>query len=150
MSSAAGTSVTSRLRLRLELSRVLAAGAVPALAMLGAGCGGAGNTPRPAAESAAAAVPAELADGERLFDANCARCHGPRGTGTQQGPPLVHRVYEPSHHGDAAFQLAAAQGVVAHHWRFGAMPPVPNVTPDQVERIVAYVRWLQREAGIGG
>jgi mono/diheme cytochrome c family protein len=94
-------------------------------------------------------VPAELADGERLFADNCARCHGALARGTEVGPPLVHVIYEPSHHADFAFQRAAQAGVVAHHWRFGDMPPVPGVTSADVERITAYVRWLQRKAGIG-
>lgn len=93
-------------------------------------------------------TPPELAEGERLFDVNCARCHGPRATGTDQGPPLVHVIYEPNHHSDAAFQMAAMNGVRAHHWSFGDMPPVPGVTPEQVTEIVAYLRWLQRQAGI--
>ena len=94
-------------------------------------------------------VPAGLADGERLFNDNCARCHGTRAAGTDAGPPLVHVVYEPNHHADIAFQRAVALGVPAHHWRFGNMPPVPGVDEAAVERITAYVRWLQRKAGIG-
>ena len=93
-------------------------------------------------------VPAELADGERTYDANCRTCHGPLGTGTQAGPPLVHRIYEPSHHSDAAFQLAVSRGVRAHHWTFGNMPPLPTVDSAEVARATAYVRWLQRQAGI--
>jgi len=96
----------------------------------------------------AAVTPAAFAEGERRYDATCAACHGPRGTGTDRGPPLVHRVYEPSHHGDAAFLVAVRQGVRAHHWRFGDMPPVPGVSEPDVVAIVAYVRWLQRQAGI--
>ncbi|MGH2399959.1 MAG: c-type cytochrome [bacterium] len=94
-------------------------------------------------------VPAGLADGERLFNDNCARCHGTRATGSDTGPPLVHIVYEPNHHADIAFQRAVALGVPAHHWRFGNMPPVPGLDEAAVERITAYVRWLQRKAGIG-
>lgn len=95
-----------------------------------------------------AAVPAEFQAGEAKFKANCARCHGDAGVGTNQGPPLVHKIYEPNHHGDAAFQRAAAAGVRAHHWQFGDMPRIETVTPSDVEQIVGYVRWLQREAGI--
>jgi mono/diheme cytochrome c family protein len=93
-------------------------------------------------------VPAGLAEGERLFNDNCARCHGALAAGTDAGPPLVHTVYEPSHHADIAFQRAVTLGVPAHHWRFGNMPPVPGVDAAAVEQITAYVRWLQREAGI--
>ncbi|WP_447980309.1 c-type cytochrome [Candidatus Nitrospira bockiana] len=93
-------------------------------------------------------VPAEFQAGEGKFNAHCARCHGPGGTGTDHGPPLVHKIYEPSHHGDAAFHRAAAAGVRAHHWRFGDMPKIEGVTPEDVEQIIKYVRWLQRQAGI--
>jgi cytochrome c len=93
-------------------------------------------------------VPAEFKKGETLFNANCARCHGERGVGTSQGPPLVHKIYEPSHHGDAAFHRAVALGVRAHHWQFGDMPKLPTVTPAEVDEIIKYVRWLQRQAGI--
>ncbi len=95
-----------------------------------------------------AAVPAEFKKGEAAFTANCARCHGERGGGTQQGPPLVHKIYEPNHHGDAAFQRAATMGVRAHHWQFGDMPKIPTVIPAEVDEIIKYVRWLQRQAGI--
>lgn len=93
-------------------------------------------------------LPAELQAGEAKFNANCSACHGPQGTGSQQGPPLVHKIYEPNHHGDAAFQRAAAFGVKAHHWEFGNMPKVESVTPADVDQIIQYVRWLQRQAGI--
>ncbi len=87
--------------------------------------------------------------GKVAFEAKCAACHGANATG-QDGvaPPLVHRIYEPSHHGDAAFLLAAKNGVRAHHWRFGNMPPVEGVTDGDVKMIVAYVRELQRANGI--
>ena len=93
-------------------------------------------------------VPAEFQTGETIFNANCAACHGKQATGTDHGPPLVHKVYEPNHHGDQAFQRAAANGVNAHHWQFGNMPKVDAVTPADVDQVVKYVRWLQRQAGI--
>jgi len=95
-----------------------------------------------------ALVPADVQPGEGKFKANCAACHGVDGVGTSQGPPLVHKVYEPNHHGDAAFQRAAANGVKAHHWEFGNMPKIDGVTPDDVDQIIKYVRWLQKQAGI--
>ncbi|MBG6145765.1 c-type cytochrome [Roseibium album] len=87
--------------------------------------------------------------GERLFNESCASCHGANAAG-QQGiaPPLVHKIYEPGHHADGAFYLAVKQGVRAHHWPFGDMPPVEGLTQKDVERIVAYVRLLQRANGI--
>jgi len=91
-----------------------------------------------------------------LFKTPSPPCHGidlmgnEKGNdkGDKKGPPLLHKIYEPSHHGDAAFQLAAKNGVVAHHWKFGDMAPVPGVTPDDVAHITAYVRAEQRKVGI--
>ncbi|MDC0136636.1 cytochrome c [Sulfitobacter sp.] len=83
------------------------------------------------------------------FEAKCAACHGMNAAG-QDGvaPPLVHIIYEPGHHGDEAFQRAAAVGVRAHHWRFGDMPQVEGVTRADVTMIVTYIRELQRANGI--
>ena len=98
-------------------------------------------------------VPETFSDNARIgqvaFEAKCAACHGANAAG-QDGvaPPLVHKIYEPSHHGDAAFLLAARNGVRAHHWRFGDMPPVEGVTDGDVKMIIAYVRELQRANGI--
>jgi cytochrome c len=87
--------------------------------------------------------------GKRGYDAVCAACHGANGQGRDGiAPPLVHRIYEPSHHGDMAFLLAVRQGVRAHHWQFGDMPPIAGLTDDDVTKIVAYVRAVQRANGI--
>lgn len=95
----------------------------------------------------------ELSDramlGQLAFETSCAACHGKNAVG-QDGvaPPLVHKIYEPNHHGDAAFLLAAKNGVRAHHWQFGDMPPVPDIADDSIALIVDYVRELQRANGI--
>ncbi|WP_306261461.1 cytochrome c [Pararhizobium sp. IMCC21322] len=87
--------------------------------------------------------------GRVLFDGNCAACHGADAAGRDgMAPPLVHVLYEPSHHADIAFQRAAKLGVRAHHWRFGDMPPVEGVTETDVGKITTYVRALQRANGI--
>ncbi|MBW6418802.1 cytochrome c [Celeribacter sp. PS-C1] len=86
--------------------------------------------------------------GKRAFDGTCATCHGENAAGKEGfGPPLVHKIYEPSHHGDMSFLLAAQRGVQAHHWRFGDMPPQEGVTQGDVKAIIAYVRELQRANG---
>lgn len=87
-------------------------------------------------------------NGADLFAANCALCHGAQADGTLTGPPLVHRLYEPGHHPDFKFQNAVANGVLAHHWDFGDMPPVAGLSQDDVAAITAYVRQLQRQAGL--
>ena len=87
--------------------------------------------------------------GEQLYNANCASCHGANAAGRDGvAPPLVHKIYEPNHHGDQSFILAAQRGVRAHHWPFGNMPPVTGATEGDVRKIVAYVRTLQRANGI--
>jgi len=88
-------------------------------------------------------------EGEGLFNRSCASCHGKDAAG-QDGvaPPLVHKIYEPSHHADIAFELAAKNGVRAHHWQFGNMPPVEGITDPEIAKIVDYVRELQRANGI--
>lgn len=87
--------------------------------------------------------------GQRVFAARCAACHGPDAGGVEgAGPPLVHAYYRPGHHGDAAFYLAATNGVRAHHWRFGDMPPVEGITRAEIAAAVAYVRAVQRANGI--
>lgn len=87
--------------------------------------------------------------GKRGFEAKCVDCHGENGAGRNGiAPPLVHKIYEPSHHGDASFLLAAQNGVRSHHWNFGNMPPVDGVTRADVIAITTYVRELQRANGI--
>jgi mono/diheme cytochrome c family protein len=89
------------------------------------------------------------ARGKAAFDANCATCHGVNAAGTDKGPPLVHNIYNPGHHGDEAFFFAAKHGSRSHHWRYGDMPPQPQVSDDQIASIVRYVRELQQANGIG-
>jgi len=91
--------------------------------------------------------PAFVAAGEALYQANCASCHGVDLRGTSTGPSHLSIVYEPNHHGDVAFVLAAKNGVQAHHWQFGNMEPVPGLSDEDLEAIVAYVRSIQREEG---
>lgn len=87
--------------------------------------------------------------GETAFEVNCASCHGINAAGKDgAGPPLVHKIYEPSHHGDESFQRAVALGVREHHWRFGNMAPVEGLTRADVKMIIEYVRELQRMNGI--
>ena len=91
--------------------------------------------------------PDMVAAGNDLYQANCASCHGSDLRGTDLGPSHLSIVYEPNHHGDAAFLLAAQRGVQPHHWSFGPMPPVPGLTPDDIAAIVAFVRENQRIEG---
>lgn len=86
--------------------------------------------------------------GKSAFDENCAACHGPNASGTDRGPPLVHDIYNPGHHADEAFYLATSRGVRRHHWRYGDMPPQPQISREQMIAVVRYVRELQAANGI--
>jgi mono/diheme cytochrome c family protein len=145
----------SRARSRASSRRFFASAVAIAIAgAFGAACEeksqqAVGMTPEAmVALSADASLPDSLLAGRAVFATYCLECHGQAATGTEKGPPLVHRVYHPGHHADPAFYLAPLQGVRAHHWGFGDMPPVEGITRDEVGTIVAYVRWLQRKAGI--
>lgn len=97
-----------------------------------------------------ATLSAQAATGKTYYDAVCASCHGANAAG-QDGiaPPLVHKIYEPSHHGDAAFLVAVRNGARQHHWSYGSMLPVEQkLTDGEIAAIILYVRELQRENGI--
>lgn len=116
-----------------------------ALGLLAGANGAAQNMMMP---KASAGLMPSAVRGKALYQNSCASCHGADLKGSAKGPPMLHQVYEPSHHGDGAFQLAAKYGSRAHHWQFGDMPAVPAVTPDDVAHITAFVRLEQRKAGI--
>ncbi|MGN7614493.1 c-type cytochrome, partial [Magnetococcales bacterium HHB-1] len=93
-------------------------------------------------------VPQAYQAGMKKFQENCIQCHGERAQGSDNGPTLIHDYYKPSHHADYAFYKAAQSGVRAHHWKFGDMQPVPSVTRKDMDQIIPFVRWWQRENGI--
>ena len=94
-------------------------------------------------------IDGNAAIGQRIFENACVACHGTNAVGVEgAGPPLIHVIYEPSHHADESFQRAVALGVRSHHWRFGDMPPVEGLTRGDVAMVVAYIREIQRANGI--
>ncbi len=93
-------------------------------------------------------VPFKYGLGMDKYQNYCSSCHGKWAKGTDQGPPLIHVYYRSSHHGDESFYRAALEGASQHHWKFGDMPPVPGIGRQDVDAIIPFVRWLQREAGI--
>jgi mono/diheme cytochrome c family protein len=102
-------------------------------------------------ETVAVRVPAlsvSAQQGQGAFQKNCAACHGSNAGGTDQGPPLIHTIYRPGHHGDGAILRAMLMGVRAHHWPFGNMPPQRQVAREDATAIVAYLREVQRANGI--
>lgn len=86
--------------------------------------------------------------GNKVYDENCAACHGLNGAGTEKGPPLVHDIYNPGHHADEAFYRAVRNGVQRHHWHFGDMPAQPQMDRLSTQAAIQYVRELQAANGI--
>lgn len=92
--------------------------------------------------------PSPFKEGDDLFHARCAGCHGVEASGTLMGPTFLSKIYVPNHHSDASFHLAVRNGVRAHHFKFGNMPKIPGLSETEVNEIIRYVRWLQEKEGI--
>lgn len=87
--------------------------------------------------------------GQEIFNANCAKCHGENGAGgTHKGPPLIHDIYNPGHHGNQAFYSAVHNGARAHHWPFGDMPAQPQVGFSEMPLLIRFIREVQEQNGI--
>ena len=87
------------------------------------------------------------ADGATIYQARCASCHSEDLRGTNKGPSQLSIVYEPNHHGDDSYRSAIRNGAPQHHWGFGNMPAVEDITDDQIEQVIAYIRTQQQELG---
>ena len=142
---------------RRPICRASASSLIVAFALIIAmGCGREGapqyETSEPVATSEVPSAGTPLTEtaraGEELFNASCSICHGASASGTSRGPTLIDRLYHPGHHSDLSIRSAVSQGVRQHHWTFGSMPPIPGVSPGDVEKIICYIRELQRADGI--
>ncbi len=123
---------------------VTVAGVVLALTFVLSACGG----DDPVAAPPESVVPlAADADGASVYQARCASCHGEDLRGTDKGPSQLSIVYEPNHHGDESYRSAIRNGVAQHHWGFGNMPAVEDITDNQIERVITYIRTQQQELG---
>ncbi len=101
-----------------------------------------------AQSKSASDIPFRLAMGQMLFDNYCSECHGADLRGSESGPPLLHPYYIPSHYSDSAFYSAVLQGVKAQQWNFGDMKPVMGISEAQIKRIIAFVRYVQKQNGM--
>ncbi len=86
--------------------------------------------------------------GRKVFLEKCRTCHGKNASGTKQGPPLIHDIYEPQHHADSSFYRAVAKGAKQYHWRYGDMPPILGLSRNDVRKVIRYVREIQKANGI--
>jgi cytochrome c-L len=84
--------------------------------------------------------PEAIAEGKRLYVSNCIVCHGTDGTGNM-GPTLVGKdvVYKQALTDPGMFSIiyGGASGAMQSFFRRG-------MTQDQILRIVAYVRTLEK------
>jgi mono/diheme cytochrome c family protein len=94
--------------------------------------------------------PASFASVERgvvAFAGECARCHGRLAEGTERGPDLIHADYGPGVRSDAQFRRSVREGMPARRG-YGAMPPYRGVSKRRLERMITFLRELQRANGI--
>ena len=97
----------------------------------------------PTSTSSAPAAP----DGAAVYQQFCAECHGADLRGTDKGPSQLSIIYEPNHHGDFAYRVAIREGTRAHHWGFGDMPPVEDISDLEIEKVISYIRAEQQRLG---
>lgn len=123
--------------------RTATVGLLIAVSLVVAACSGSSSTE----PETLTANGGQIEFGAEVYASSCASCHGSDLGGTDQGPSHLSMVYEPNHHGDDAFRSAIANGAPQHHWTFGSMPPVPGLSTDEVDAVIAYVRAQQQEQG---
>jgi mono/diheme cytochrome c family protein len=88
------------------------------------------------------------ADGQKVFQTRCFVCHGRGGKG--DGPSAAGLAEKPQDLTDASWQQSASddrirsviQGGGAAIGKTGAMPPNPDLTQEQIQSLVAFVRSL--------
>jgi mono/diheme cytochrome c family protein len=88
------------------------------------------------------------ADGQKLFETRCFVCHGRGGKG--DGPSATGLAEKPQDLTDPNWQRSTSddlirsviQGGGAAIGKTGAMPPNPDLTQEQIQGLVAFVRSL--------
>jgi len=91
---------------------------------------------------------AAASKGQVVFNTNCASCHGVDASGGMGGPPLIHNIYNPGHHGNQSFINAVRNGAGQHHWNFGDMPPQKHVAFGDMVFLIKFIREVQEQNGI--
>lgn len=92
---------------------------------------------------AALAVPAlAQTNGEQVYKARCAMCHGQDGLATT---PVAKMMAVPSFRAPAAMKMTEAQMIAITNDGKGKMPAFKGkLTSAQVDQVVAYIRKLQK------
>jgi mono/diheme cytochrome c family protein len=88
------------------------------------------------------------ADGQKLFETRCFVCHGrdgkgdgPSATGLAEKPQDLTDPNWQKSNSDDLIRIVIKDGGVAIG-KTGAMPPNPDLTPEQIQGLVAFVRSL--------
>ena len=81
------------------------------------------------------------------FAGECVGCHGRLAEGTERAPNLIDRDFGPGVRSDAQLRRAVFEGLPGRRG-YGAMPPFPDLPEHRLERMIIFVRELQRANGI--
>ena len=87
-------------------------------------------------------------EGRVAFAEDCVRCHGRLAEGTERAPALVASRYAPDRFSDGDFNRAVRFGIAPSRPGSGGMPSYPGLTDRDLDRMLAFLRGLQREHGI--
>jgi high-affinity iron transporter len=104
------------------------------------------------ASAAAKATPQVLAQGAKIYETTCAPCHGAHGKG--DGPAGAIFKPPPRDHTDRAYMETMTDDDLRKVITMGGairgkplMPSNPQITGQNLEALLAFVRSLSREAG---
>ena len=87
--------------------------------------------------------------GREIINTQCAECHGVDGTGgSRKGPPILHSMYRDEIFPDFVFKRSVLEGKREKNWRFGPMPAMPDLSDEDVDGVIAFVREVQRATGM--
>ena len=134
--------------MKAQLSHAIAV-TVLAASLVASGCGSTDATSEAAKGTQADSTASADApvDGAAVYQQYCAECHGVDLRGTDKGPSQLSIVYEPGHHSDYSFRAAIRDGAPEHHWWFGDMPPVEDISDAEIEAVISFVRAEQERLG---
>ena len=82
-------------------------------------------------------APITETDGRALFASQCIACHGARGEGTRNAPPLASGAL-------ASLSLEELRGKISHGRPLAAMPMFKRIlNPQQIDAVARYVMTLR-------
>ena len=90
-----------------------------------------------------------VAKGRSIFQITCATCHGTTLHGTSMAPSMIQPAFAPDQTPDQAFFTAIRHGVPQKRFQKGPMPAQPSVPTADIPAVIAYVRSVQAQNGIG-